>query len=298
MPQIQLLPDERPVGTRALIPIEDIQIPPSAEPPSEGLIESIRALGVLQPVVLIEPRSDSAHYEIADGRRRVLAAFACGLDFIPAVLYPSSTPRHVAAAMTITANTQRSASPISEYEAISTMIAQGASTRDIATQLRVPLRTVERRMRLAALSDDLLYALSEGLISLSAAEACVSLTRADQERVMAWIEEGRRVTPRMIREAFLREESGQTSIPISPTTGGSRVHDVDPAVAESGQSTEVLISRAGSRDWGEIVRVLEALSASVPDGSGYAPDLAVIVEDVQATLAELLDMIQPLLELP
>lgn len=297
MPQIQLLPDERPVGTRALIPIESIRIPPSAEPPSEGLIESIRALGVLQPVVLIEPRSDSAHYEIADGRRRVLAAFACGLDFIPAVLYPSSTPRHVAAAMTITANTQRSASPVSEYEAIRTMIAHGASTRDIATQLRIPLRTVERRMRLAALSDDLRYALSEGLISLSAAEACVSLTRADQERVMAWIEEGRRVTPRMIREAFLREESGQVSIP-SPTTGGSRIHAADPAVAESGQSTEALISRAGSRDWGEIVRVLEALSASIPDGSSYAPDLAVIVEDVQATLAELLDMIQPLLELP
>jgi len=88
-----------------MIPLAQIDFLPTGlrgDPePDEAFIESIRTLGVLQPVLL---RPAGNRYEAVKGERRVRAARAAGLEEIPAhveaaLVGPHATVARLAATM-------------------------------------------------------------------------------------------------------------------------------------------------------------------------------------------------------
>lgn len=147
-PQFTLIPETRPEGRLANVALSRI-IRGRVQGAPEELVDSVRSYGVLQPVALVQ--SGRNEFEIADGRRRVSAAESAELGAVPALIFPEGTPRHVAAAITLTTNMQRRPNPASELEAIQQMVHDGASVDQIAQELRLSTFVIRRRMALANL---------------------------------------------------------------------------------------------------------------------------------------------------
>lgn len=188
-PQFTLLPTERPEGRLASVRIDRINEGTVAGAPAE-FIESIRAYGVLQPIALVE--DGAGRFDIAEGRRRRAAALAVGLPTIPALIFPAGTPRHVAAAITVTTNMHRQPNPISELEAIQQMVRDGASEEQIASELRLSVYVIRRRMALARLIPEFRDALLAGTLSVTTAQRVARHPEDEQRAMLAiWQETGR-----------------------------------------------------------------------------------------------------------
>lgn len=180
----------------------------------EALAESMRELGLLQPVV-VRPLADE-HFEIVAGHRRVAAARTlCWPAIDCRVIALDDT---AALAATIAENLQREGiTALEESAAVARLQATGAPIARIAAALGKPERWVRQRAQLSQLSDSWLVALS---IPTSVVHACppdllaivARLPGAVQERVREGItEDDAREWPtpgafaRWIDREFLRE---------------------------------------------------------------------------------------------
>ena len=96
----------------------------------EELTRSIRARGVVQPIV-VRPAADGARFEIIAGERRWRAAQAAGLAEIPAVV--REVPDDAALAIALIENIQREdLNPIEEASAVSRLIEEFSLTHQEA----------------------------------------------------------------------------------------------------------------------------------------------------------------------
>ena len=69
--QIALIPQERPMFSQTFLELVKLVIPDEGPAPSAKLRESVKAVGIFQPI-LVAPRDDG-RYRVIDGRRRTLA---------------------------------------------------------------------------------------------------------------------------------------------------------------------------------------------------------------------------------
>jgi ParB/RepB/Spo0J family partition protein len=221
--QRPLLPEEpvQPEFFSALLDQIDVGISPT---PAADLIQSIRLLGVFQPVALVRR---GRRFTVAEGRRRVLAAREAGLVYIPAVVYPEHTPLNVAAAMTLTGNTARRPNPLAELEAIERFVSEGANAQQISRELGISMATVEARMRLGSLPSELRQALADGRLAPGVAEQAARLDAERQQQLVRLLRareehfptEGawqRAVTGRDVREARqVRRDQQVEALPSS-----------------------------------------------------------------------------------
>lgn len=212
--QTTLLPEQRPEGVLMNVELDEIETLPDFDP--NGLVDSIRRLGVLQPVALIQVRNragrshETRHlYEVAEGRRRVIAmrqiadeASREGVHVgavIPALVFPRGTPRHVAAAMALSANMHRAPNVLNEFDEIQQLVRDGWPEDEIAHELRLPVNTIRARMRLGALIEPLRDRLARREMSPSTAQAAARLSRELQSQIVENAASEPRVTARHIR---------------------------------------------------------------------------------------------------
>jgi len=147
----------------------------------EELAESIKAQGVMQPIV-IRPIS-SEKYEIIAGERRWRATQLAGLDKIPAVI------RHVtdeaAIAMALIENIQReNLNPLEEAIALKRLQDEFELTHQQVAQAVGKSRTaVTNLLRLIALDDEVKKLLEHGDIEMGHARAMLSLETVKQCQV-------------------------------------------------------------------------------------------------------------------
>ena len=73
------------VQIRDIYPFKDHPFKVVDDEKMNELVDSIRANGVLSPV-LIRPRKPEPGYEMISGHRRLHAAHRAGLDYIPAII--------------------------------------------------------------------------------------------------------------------------------------------------------------------------------------------------------------------
>lgn len=142
------------------------------------LRDSIRDVGVLVPVLLAQ---DGKRLTIVDGRHRIAAARAVGEREVPAriaVLTGSG-----GAALTLIANTQRSANVIAEYDAIVRLMSDGSNENEIARLTGIAVGTIRKRLKIASLNDALMARFRAGEMSGPAAEAAATLPAAHQDRL-------------------------------------------------------------------------------------------------------------------
>ena len=144
----------------------------------EELAESIRAQGVMQPIV-VSPLGDN-RYEIIAGERRWRAAQMAELDAIPAVI--REVPDEAAIAMSLIENIQReNLNPMEEALALSRLKEEfGLTHQQVADAVGKSRAMVTNLLRLMSLEADVKKLLEHGDLEMGHARALLSLTGAKQ----------------------------------------------------------------------------------------------------------------------
>ena len=198
------------------IPIELIQrgkYQPRTDMHEEALEElaaSIRAQGVMQPIVVRPISSDK--YEIIAGERRWRASQIAGRDSIPAII--KSVGDEAAIAMSLIENIQReNLNPIEEAMALKRLQDEFELTQqEVADAVGKSRATVTNLMRLIGLSIDVRRMLEHGDLEMGHARSLLSLTNTQQsEAARSVVGKGLSVrqTESLVRR--LIAEAGSTS---------------------------------------------------------------------------------------
>src|SRR5690554_1389185 len=184
----------------------------------EELAESIKAQGVMQPIVVRPTGND--RYEIIAGERRWRATQLAGLDKIPAVV--RDVPDEAAIAMALIENIQREdLNPIEEAMALKRLQDEFELThQEVAQAVGKSRTTITNLLRLIALDDEVKKLLEHGDLEMGHARAILSLTPEQQRKVARQIV-GKGLTVRQA-EALVRkiqedktQASGVASVPVS-----------------------------------------------------------------------------------
>ena len=144
----------------------------------EELANSIRAQGVMQPIV-VRPIS-SSKYEIVAGERRWRASQMAGLDTIPVII--KQVPDEAAVAMALIENIQReNLNPIEEAMALQRLIDEFDLTQqEVADAVGKSRTTVTNLLRLMSLTPDVMKSLEHGDLEMGHARALLSLSNEKQ----------------------------------------------------------------------------------------------------------------------
>jgi ParB family chromosome partitioning protein len=194
----------------------------------EDLAQSIRAQGVIQPIVvrplLERDPSGARRYEIVAGERRWRAAQMAGLQFVPAVV--REIPDSSAIAMSLIENIQREdLNPLEEALAIRRLIDEfGLTHEDAADAIGRSRAAVSNLLRLMQLGEVAQELLQKRAIEMGHARALLGLTdarmQAEVSRLVATKGLSVRETERLIRRML--------EGPAKPRTdGASRSTDPD-----------------------------------------------------------------------
>ncbi len=143
------------------------------------LAESIRAQGIIQPILVRQVDGD-AHYEIIAGERRYRAALQAGLTDVPVTIRDVSDS--AALAMALIENIQREdLNPLEEAQGIARLIEEFKLTQDGAAQAIGRSRSaVANLLRLLQLPVPVRDLLSAGRIDMGHARALLPIDGARQ----------------------------------------------------------------------------------------------------------------------
>jgi ParB family chromosome partitioning protein len=140
----------------------------------EELTQSIRARGVVQPII-VRPAQDGRHFEIIAGERRWRAAQAAGLAEIPAVV--REVADDAAFAIALIENIQREdLNPIEEAAAVGRLIEEFNLTHQEAADTIGRSRVgVSNMLRLLELGEEARALVEQGELDMGHARALLSL---------------------------------------------------------------------------------------------------------------------------
>lgn len=141
----------------------------------EGLAESIREQGVIEPLILRPVSAPEADYEVVAGERRWRAAMKAGLDKVPAIVMELSDRE--ALELALTENIQREElNPIEEARGYQMLKDEFSMTQDdISRRVGVDRSTVANMLRLLKLEDPIQRDIAKGSLSPGHARALLVL---------------------------------------------------------------------------------------------------------------------------
>ena len=149
----------------------------------EDLAESIRAQGVVQPIIArpVGKDGDVQRYEIVAGERRWRAAQMAGLEAIPAIV--RDVPDEAAIAMALIENIQREdLNPLEESRALDRLIREFDLTHaEAAKAVGRSRAAVSNLLRLQDLSDKVKPMLEARQLEMGHARALLSISNAVQQ---------------------------------------------------------------------------------------------------------------------
>lgn len=205
----------------------------------QTLADSIRAQGVLQPIV-VRPVGDE--YELIAGERRWRAAQLAELQQIPAIV--KQLPDEVMAAVTLIENIQREdLNPLEEANAFQRLINEfGMTHQRVSEAVGRSRAAVTNLLRLLELSEEVKKLVDGGQLSMGHARALLGLPAHVQQQL------AREIIARdlSVRETEKRVRAAQT--PAKPKTGKR----ADPDIARLEQElsdrfgAKVQIDHSGS----------------------------------------------------
>lgn len=146
----------------------------------DGLVESIRSRGVLQPVI-VQRRSEGS-YELVAGERRWRAARLAGLSTVPAVVREVSSADRLEVALI--ENLQREdLNPIEEAHAYQRLSEEfGLSQEEISRRVGKDRSSVANQVRLLKLSPEIQAEVVAGRLTMGHARALLGLKSAEEQK--------------------------------------------------------------------------------------------------------------------
>jgi ParB family chromosome partitioning protein len=212
--------------TLAELPVD--QIHPNPKQPRKqfdgeavsGLAESIRAQGLIQPVV-VRPRTQGG-YELIAGERRWRAAREAGIEKVPAVVREADDRETLL--LGLVENVAREdLSPIEEGRAYAMLLDEfQLPLGDVAERVGKSKPTVSNRVRLLELPEDVLALVADGTLSEGHARAILSVPDHGERR---------RLAKRIARDGMSVRAAERAAKAVGARTRERRVHAVDPALA-------------------------------------------------------------------
>lgn len=165
--------------TFALVPIDAI-VPGPHNPRRElgdleGLAASIRAVGILEPLI-VEWASPSSPYMLLAGHRRHAAAKLAGLPEVPCLIRQTEASPALRLEMAIVENLQREGlAPLDEADGYRELVKLGLSQRAIAERVGCSQSHVSKRLGLLDLPAPVQKRVEKGTMPLEAAAALTRL---------------------------------------------------------------------------------------------------------------------------
>jgi len=183
------------------------------------LAESIKAQGIMQPILVRRldadaARAKNAEYEIIAGERRFRAARLAGLSEVPVLV--RDVPNEAAAAMSLIENIQREdLNPLEEAQGLQRLVNEFGLTHEAAAQAvgrsRSAASNLLRLLNLAAPVQEMLMA---GDVDMGHARALLALDKAAQITAANQIA-ARKLSVRET-EALVKKLSAEFSLKASP----------------------------------------------------------------------------------
>jgi ParB family chromosome partitioning protein len=171
-----------PGATFAELPIGDIR-PNTWQPRSvfdevelDELVDSIREIGVLQPIVVRPDRSEDGKYELIMGERRWRASELAGLETIPAIVRETDDADMLRDALL--ENLHRAQlNPLEEAAAYRQLLDDfGCTHEELATRIARSRPQISNTLRLLKLPPLVQRRVAAGILSAGHARALLSLT--------------------------------------------------------------------------------------------------------------------------
>jgi ParB family chromosome partitioning protein len=147
------------------------------------LVESIREVGMLQPIV-VRPLG-GARFELVMGERRWRAAQQAGLDSIPTIV--RETGDHALLRDALLENLHRAQlNPLEEAAAYQQMLEDfGCTQEELASRIKRSRPQISNTIRLLKLSPTVQRRIAAGVISAGHAKALLSIEDSDSQERMA-----------------------------------------------------------------------------------------------------------------
>jgi ParB family chromosome partitioning protein len=250
------------------------QFPPQS---LEGLAASIRAQGLLQPI-LVRPKPDGeGRYQVIAGERRLRAARMAGLERVPVIVRAVDDGR--ALTLSLLENLQREdLRPIELAQGLKELIERfGLTQAELARGLGVSREHVSNTLRLLKLPEKVRELVDAGLITPGHGRLLASLDPPEVAQALGELVVEKDLTVREL-ELLIAREAG-VAPPSEPRSGARKV--AEPRRAEAPRDPDlVLFEEELQRRIGTQVRIRH-----LKTGRGriiieyYSPDeLAGIIE--------------------
>ena len=214
----------------------------------EGLVESIRENGLVQPVVV---RQEGERYELIAGERRWRAAQLAGMMRIPAVVRKVGQERVLELALV--ENIQRKdLNPIEEARAYDLLIGQmNLSQADVAKRVGRERSSVANSLRLLKLPEKVQRMLQDGGLSSGHAKAIVAISDAATQIRVADEVVKRFLSVRETEALVQKMQAGGVAEKAGRAAGAAEAADPNVRAAEEQLQhrlgTKVRIVRRGGR---------------------------------------------------
>lgn len=206
-------PKVKRTGQIFLIPQE--QIVPNPDQPRkrfdfdelEGLAQSIRQNGILQPITVRQ--TEDGRFELVSGERRLRAARLVGVTKVPALI--AEIDRKNSAVFSLIENLQRQdLDCFEEAEAIERLLSDyGMSREELCAKLGKARSTLSNKLRLLGLSEDMRYSISRAGLTERHARALLQLKSEERRQRALNIMIDRRLTvtesERLIEQMLSKE---------------------------------------------------------------------------------------------
>jgi ParB family chromosome partitioning protein len=185
---------------------------------AHGLADSVRAQGVIQPVVV--RRRAAGGFELIAGERRWRAARQAGLPTVPAIVREADDRDSLLLAL-VENVAREDLTPVDEARACALLIDEfGLSLGDVSERVGRSKPAVSNRMRLLDLSDDVLAMVERGELSEGHARAVLAVPDQEGRRRLAReiVKKGMsvRAAEQRARWAGARQKPRVKGAPIDP----------------------------------------------------------------------------------
>jgi ParB family transcriptional regulator, chromosome partitioning protein len=230
----------------------------------EELAESVRAQGIVQPIV-VRPLPEG-RFELIAGERRWRAARKAGFATIPALVRPSDDRESLLLAL-VENVAREDLSPVDEARAYAVLLDEfGLSLGEVSEQVGRSKPAVSNRLRLLELPDDVIGLVERGQLSEGHARAVLAVP--DNE-------ERRRLARRIIRQGLSVRAAERAARWAGARTKPRRVQPVNPTLAERVQRATQRVAGAPAKvaagrieiyfeSETQLEEIAEALEAAAP----------------------------------
>ena len=226
-----------------------------------GLAESVRAQGVVQPVV-VRPR-DTGGYELIAGERRWRAAREANLKTVPAVVRVADDRDSLLLGL-VENIAREDLSPVEEARAFAVVLDEfGLSLGELSEQVGKSKPAVSNRVRLLELPEDVLKMLERGQLTEGHARAVLAVPDHDGRRALARkiVQKGMsvRAAERAARWAGAKTKQRKQQAKLDPALVARAKRAADRITGFSSRivSNRLEISFADETELEELVEALE-----------------------------------------